>query len=250
MTGEVLITRTAPLAGVLARRLEKAGFKCHIEPMLEIVPRPIRDWSATIGVQGVLLTSANALTAARSEMPTAVRKLLVQLPVLAVGDATANAARDYGFSDVTAGQDGAQALIGMAKGKFDPARGDLLHLAGAHLAQDLAGDLRAAGFGVRRLTIYEARAPAALSPALLAKLRAHAIAGALFFSARTVAHFVSLMAAAGEGGGAAAMTAYCLSQRVADAAKPLPWRGIEVASRADEDAMMDLFLHHPPHEQD
>ncbi|MEE8274408.1 MAG: uroporphyrinogen-III synthase, partial [Alphaproteobacteria bacterium] len=89
----VLITRPREDAEALAEALAVRGVEALVEPLLEIVPLNPGDFDLA-GVQAALLTSANgarALAAATGSR---------DVPVLAVGEATAAAARAAGFAEV------------------------------------------------------------------------------------------------------------------------------------------------------
>ena len=80
---------------------------------------------------------------------------------------------------------------------LDPKRGALLHVAGSHVAGDLARRLAEAGFVYRRVVLYAARAAERFSPAVGDALGHGRLQGAIFFSPRTAVTFARL--AAGHG---------------------------------------------------
>ena len=227
----VLVTRAREDAEEVARRLSRRGVEPVLEPLLTIVPRA----GAAVeldGVQAIVVTSANgvrALAAATSQRA---------LPVLAVGDASARAARGAGFSAVTSAAGDVDALARLATERLDAAGGEVLHVAGSRVAGDLAGALAAAGLGYRRAVLYEARVARALSPRALRLLRDRAIDGALFFSPRAAATFVSLARQARLATACTEVTAFCLSPAVAAAAGSIAWRDVRVAERSDQEALL------------
>src|SRR5262245_18884914 len=93
----LLVTRPEPDNARTAAELRARGHEVMLAPLLRIEPVPDADlgngpWS------GVLITSANG---ARAIAAHKRRAALDALPVLAVGQASAAAARDAGISDVT-----------------------------------------------------------------------------------------------------------------------------------------------------
>ena len=98
------------------------------------------DADATYGA--VIVTSANAL---RAIAPHLAGSRLLKLPLFAVGEHTAAAARDAGFGEVIASKGDAGALrdlvLARAKSKQLKKASPMLYLAGADLARDLAGEL-------------------------------------------------------------------------------------------------------------
>lgn len=230
----LLLTRPREDAEPLAAELRRAGHEVLIEPMLEI--RPLPDARLDLGgVQAALLTSANG---ARALAAATARR---DLPVCAVGDATARAARSAGFADVASADGDVGALAALVRARLDPAAGRLLHVAGSAVAGDLSGALADAGFAVDRAVLYEARKAAALSPACRAALKDGRLDAALFFSPRSAAAFVRLADTAGLAGACRRLSALCLSRAVADAAGVVPWRGISVAIRPTQADLLDLL---------
>ena len=221
MTGpRVAITRALPEAERTAERLRARGAEAIVAPLLEIAPRAFDTNLA--GVQALLLTSANGVRAAA--LATRERGL----PLLTVGDATARAARDAGFTEVRSAGGDVRALSALANASLQPKAGMLLYLSGADVAADLVSWLHAAGFQATRRIVYEARVVAALPAAYSQPLDI-----IVFHSARAARAFARLGAP-----NAKTLTAACLSQAVADAAEQSArWARVVVASAPQEEAL-------------
>src|SRR5258708_30562751 len=160
---QVLITRPIEDAGPLAAALEARGVTPVSEPLLTI--GPMTDAAVALaGVQALLFTSANGV---RAFGRSATRR---DLTVLAVGDATAEAARAIGFSDVASAGGDVEDLAALAAARLDPQSGSLLHVAGGGVGGGLAGRLGAARLGVCRGAPFGARPAAALSLAAVTAL--------------------------------------------------------------------------------
>ena len=227
----VMITRPREDARPLAEALAARGVETLLEPLLEIVP--VADAGIDLaGVQAVLLTSANGARALAAA--TGAR----DVTVLAVGAATAAAAA--GFARVEAAGGDVAALADLAASVCDPAAGALVHVAGSHVAGDLAGRLTERGFTLRRETLYTAKRAEALSDAAAAALRQGALDAVLLFSPRTADSFVTLAARAGVTADLARVRALCLSAAVAEAAGTVAWRALDVAARPDQEALLAL----------
>lgn len=84
-----------------------------------------------------------------------------------VGDATADAAREAGFTAVSASGD-AQDLRALLIRERPP--GDLVYLRGRHVSHDLAADLKREGFKVESFIVYDQQ-EVALDPETLAAVR-------------------------------------------------------------------------------
>jgi uroporphyrinogen-III synthase len=115
----LIILRPEPGAGASAERARRMGLEVITLPLFEIRPLP---WTAPDpgGYSAILMTSANA---ARFVGPELAR--LRDLPVHAVGEATAEAARAADFHVASVGTGGTGGLS-LPQGKL------LLHLCGWH----------------------------------------------------------------------------------------------------------------------
>ena len=114
------ILRPKPGASATAEAARSLGLNPIVVPLFRIEPV---DWTAPdpSRFDALLITSANAVRWGEIELGR-----LRALPVHAVGEATAAAARQAGFTVQTVGRDGIDALLQ----KLPPGR--LLHLCGAH----------------------------------------------------------------------------------------------------------------------
>ncbi len=228
----LLLTRPAADAARLRQDLLRLGFTADCAPMLEIRPLPVADL-ALDGITGLLITSANGLRAL-----VAVTKRR-DLPVYAVGEASARAARQAGFQAVQAAGGDVQSLANLVRRQLAPAAGALLHAAGETLAGDLQAMLRQDGFEVRRETLYRAEMIKELPEDVAQSLARGAYQGVLFFSPRTAAGFATL--AQGRFAPEASMAAFCLSAAVAERVAGLPWRRLCIAAEPSEAALLAVL---------
>ncbi len=229
----VLVTRPEPGGEETAARLRALGLSPVLAPALVLEARPF----APPRAQAILITSRAAARALAAQSPP--------LPLLAVGEASASAAREAGFTDVTAAAGTAIDLARLAAERLDPRAGPLLLAVGEGYALDLAADLRARGFRVARRIAYRAVPALTLPEASRAALSEGGITSILFHSPRSAACAITLLQAAGHAATLAGMEAFAISQRVADAAAaaiaPLSFRAIHVAGRPSEDALLALL---------
>jgi uroporphyrinogen-III synthase len=229
----VLVTRPAEEALRTALALAEHGYDFLIDPLLEITPLP--DAAERLAQAGdavaLLFTSANGVRAYAAATPSR------DLPVYAVGRITSDAARAVGFARIeTAGGDSAL-LAGLVARVLRPESGALLHVAGEHVAGDLAGALAAKGFTVRTASLYTATAATALSQKTRDTLAQGGLGAVLFFSPRTARTFVSLVRTAGLEAYCRSTVAVCLSGTVAEAALGLEWRGVATAKKPGDDPL-------------
>lgn len=225
----ILVTRPAPDGAKQAEALRARGHEPVLAPLLDIkFEQPRLDLD---GVQALIVTSRNALRALATHPQS---KQLTPLPLFAVGEATAAAARDLGFAQVTTGPGKAAGLAERLRAELDPANGALLHLAGEDLAFDLASALPI--FELRQPVLYRAVPAAALPEEALRALKAGKVDAAILMSPRTAEIFGSLLRKedAMELG---SLICYCLSEAVAEAASPLGSRRRVAPTPQEEDIL-------------
>jgi uroporphyrinogen-III synthase len=223
----VLVTRPERQAEATAQRLAILGHRAYVAPVLEIAP------TAAPMPQGafdlLLATSASAFTWAR--LPAHI----LQLPLACVGQKTADAGRDLGFSIFCIAPD-SHALVNKLAGE-NKAK-STLYLAGRDRKADLEELLREKGWRVAVCETYEARAVSAWPNHIRAALERREIEAVLHYSPRSAALALRLMGREA----AKSLFHFCLSADVASACKDwAPPAGIVASSHPDEDALMTLL---------
>lgn len=195
---------------------------------LAIIGRPLFDvvplaWDAPVpdAYDGLLIGSANAFRHGGKALES-----LTNLPVYAVGQATAQAAREAGFTVAQTGSGGLQQLVDRLA---PPLR--LLRLAGAeHVPLNVSNNVL---IDVRN--IYDVR-PVALSGSDEVSLRA-AKPLVLLHSAAAARHFAQECARRGLDKARIALA--CIGPRVAEAAGE-GWRDVQSAPQPDDAALLAL----------
>ena len=136
----LVIVRPEPGASETARAAEKLGLRPVVMPLFKVEPV---EWRAPDPAEfdALLLTSANAVRHGGAELPR-----IQSLPANCVGEATAAAARDAGFSIATVGSDGVDALLALV-----PPDLRLLHLCGTDRREP-----DAPGRTIRAIPVYRA----------------------------------------------------------------------------------------------
>lgn len=232
MRNIVLVTRPEPMASETAAKVAVLGFVPIIAPMLEI--RPVRaNLPPPATIQAVLVTSAVAI----GPIPAAYHAT----PLLAVGDATADAAREAGFTTVHSAGADAQAMAAHAVKLFSPEKGPLLLAARDGLGEPLELDLADKGFRVLRHAVYAIAAPTTLPVIAGTTLQGDDLLAALFFSADTARAFVRLVEGAGLGERVKQVDAVAIGKPAAVALERLPWRVVKIAAHPTQDEMLALL---------
>lgn len=231
----VLVTRPQPAADEFAEKLRRDGYQAHIAPMMEYV-----GVKADLGVmsecQALVFTSAQAvqLFAAQS----AVR----DRPALAVGDATADTARQLGFLFVYSAKGNSVDVANLIRNEA-PKMGlkKVLHLCSADTPDDIGPAVAGLGIEVVRRPIYKAELVSGIPEAAVSAIRDGKVDTVLLFSARTAENFVRLLVKEGLRDSSAKMEAICISDTVAGALRGLPWRAIRVAKKPKMESVLEVL---------
>jgi uroporphyrinogen-III synthase len=220
----VWVTRTEPGASVTAARLTAMGFAPISAPLLEVHPLAPPPGSEPTA-DALVFTSANGVRAFARWWD--VR----DLPVFAVGRATADAALAEGFGCVRSA-DGDVAALAATLTEVGTS-GRLLHPCGRERAGDLAGALAAEGVGLETMPVYETRAASVLPEAVAAALQDGALHAVLVHSpkaARTLAGLLKGRAAID----ISQVWVIGLSEACAAPLRVLPFRALSVAAAPTE----------------
>ena len=228
----VLITRPEPGATATSRLVHALGWDAVVAPMLALQPRPSRlpDFA---GIQSVLVTSASALPSLPADYH--------RVPLFAVGDATAGAARQRGFAMVSSASADAAALARLVAQSCRPDVGPLLLASGVGQGAALTEALRASGFRVHRRAVYEARPLTRLPAVAQRALDAGTLRAALFFSPATARAFARAVSLEGSCNRLETVEALVISGTTKAAISPLPWRRIRVASHPNQEELLALL---------
>jgi uroporphyrinogen-III synthase len=227
----VVVTRPQDDGERTAAALRARGHKVLVAPLLQIEPvqavlRP--NWG------GVIITSANAVNAIAAHP---AREALARLRLFAVGERSAEAARQIGFADVVAAGGSVRDLVRLLSARRADAEAPLLYLAGEDRASDLVAELAAHGIAAEMAVVYRAAA-APFPPALIAALKEGEVDAVLHFSRRSAESYLAGASRAGITAQALGVRHVCLSLPIA---APLTAAGaakVAVAPRPDEAALI------------
>jgi uroporphyrinogen-III synthase len=201
-----------------------------LAPVMAVRTRPLKPPGRP---QAVVVTSGNAIAA----LPASLHSV----PLLAVGDATAERATAAGFQDVhSAGRDAA-ALAQLACRMCKQAGGPLLLASGERQGLALAAELRTYGFRVERRVAYATRAAEALPAEARAALASGTIRAALFFSPQSARVFVTILQRDMPASSVRGIEALTISHTTEAALKALPWLRVRVASHPNQEELLKLL---------
>jgi uroporphyrinogen-III synthase len=220
------------MASQTAARVAALGLSSVIAPMLEIRSLPV-SLPDPGSIQAVLVTSAAAVPG----IPESHKKV----PLLAVGDMTAERAKQAGFTTVHSAGADARVLADLAARLLQPNAGPLLLAIREGLGEPLELDLYDRGFTVLRYAVYAVAPVSTLPEAARAALQDGSIRAAMFFSADTARAFVRLVEVAGLAGSLAEVEALAIGEPTEVALRRLPWRSIKTAAHPTQDEMLALL---------
>ena len=237
----VLVTRPHPDGEATAASLRARGFAALSAPMLRFEPLPFHD-DEDVQYGAVVATSANALRGIEAQLAGTA---LLKLPLFAVGEHTAAAARQAGFTNVMTASGDAGTLRDLVaesvKSKMLKKASPLLYLAGADLARDLAGELGEKGFSVVTQTTYKMVPAKHLPREVCDAFVAGEIEAVLHYSRRSARAFLE---AARDGGveiSALALPQCCISAAVASIVREAGAGQVAVAASPDENALFEAL---------
>ena len=231
----VVVTRPQADSERTATALEALGHEVLVAPLMRVEPIAVDlagTWSA------IVITSANALPA----IP-ATADGVKTLPVFAVGDRSAEAARRAGFAEVSSANGDIKDLVRLVAARAVGAKAPLLYLAGEDRSGDLVAQLAAHGIDAEMKVVYRTVAEV-FPPVLAAALESGDVDAVLHFSRRSAELFVEGARLSGVAGPAEDVRHLCLSSQVAE---PLAGASrIAVAARPEEAALVALLRAPPP----
>lgn len=158
--------------------------------------------------------------------------------VLAVGTATADAAREAGFGTITPAAGNATALTKQAKQLFDRKKGPLLYVRGNEISSDIAQILAGDGLIVENFILYQSSMASALPKEAIDAMFVGEIGYVMLYSARTAETLVNLIKQHRMGSACPQIIAICMSQQIAEAARGVQWKSVRVSTAATEEAMI------------
>jgi uroporphyrinogen-III synthase len=230
----LVVTRPQTDGERTATALRARGHAVLVAPLMRVEP-VTADLSGTWGA--VIVTSANAPGAIAGNLAC---KALLKLPVFAVGQRSADAARQAGFADVTSAGGDVRDLVQLIAERHADAAAPLLYLAGEDRAADLVAELVVHGVAAEMRIVYLA-ATAPFPPALTVALEAGDVDAVLHFSRRSAENYIAGARQAGIIEQALAVRHLCLARPIAEPLSGAGAASIAVAKRPDEAALIELL---------
>lgn len=234
----LLVTRPHPAAEATARRLQALGHQPLLLPLAQAEHFPGTALAALAKPHAAIaLTSAEAVRVL-AELGANLDAYKAK-SCFCVGEATARAARDLGFTAVQAAEGTGKSLAVLIAATPSAHRAPLLYLAGSPRSEGFEATLRQLQIDHVTVECYRMQ-PVAHPPGLLAKLTSDGMLDAvLLYSHDTARRFAALLVEAGLDPAAFSPRYLCLSAAVAAA---LPEGApVEIAARPDEESLLSLL---------
>ena len=232
MAPPVLVTRPEPGASATAARLRALGFAPQVSPLLTIGPLATA-WPPPEALCAIVVASQHAVP----RLPASH----YGVPLFAVGDATAEVARQCGFAQVISAEGDAAALAGLVGRSLAPGRQPVLLAAGQGQGHHLGQLLAELGFAVERREPYVALATGSLPEAARTMIGGDRPGWVLLFSRETALCLSRLIQETDLLAGFTKLDLAAISRPVADAVRHLPWRSIHVAMTPTETSVLALL---------
>ena len=227
--GKIWITRPTEDSSHLFKTLTDKGYDAFVEPLLDITFNEVK--IDTKNCQAIVFTSANGVRA------YIYNKGTTDLPVYAVGDATAREAKKAGFKIIHISQGDVVFLSETIKEHAKPEEGALYHGAGSVIAKDLSALLSAHKYAVKRQALYEAVPTVAISRTVCTYLKNGSISGILLMSPRTADIFVRTMRAQKLDNHLEGVIMFALSDAVADKLRSLNCKVVVASDPTQSDVI-------------
>ena len=230
----VLVTRPDEEGLALANQLKTVGKKILLEPMLIVENLPVKDLSYD-KTQAYVITSANSIKALLNLRPD------LEIPLFAVGNASAIAARKSGFKTVYSADGDADDLAKLVDDVLNPSEGDLLYISGKTQSGNLFKKLSSLGFGCREVFVYETIPRKSLSPETVAAIKNDQVDTILLYSSKTAEVLIKLVRKSRLVRQCKKITIICLSKGIANVAKSLNWYNVLVSDKPTQEGMLGLL---------
>ncbi len=230
MAKMTLIIRPQPDADRDVALLMRYGVPALASPSLRSMCQP-HELPRSVNFSGIIFTSRNAVEAmTKFAKVNADTSMWARLPVFAVGSATAAAARDGGFVNITRGTGGGAGLLrpischfAEKTGKHDGNKSSNRNLplfwpSAVEISFDMVAALAKHGISVQRLPVYRMIANDALDSTTIDKIAQGAVAAVVAMSSRSIEIFRRNLDAAGKASSLAGMVLIAGSSAIVAAA--------------------------------
>lgn len=228
----ILLTR--PLYDSLHTKsiLQKYGHKVYIEPLFTI--KYVYSSFSLNEFDVVISTSKNSI---KSLYYTSKEQ---DFPLITVGNATMEAAKELGFTNVIAADNNVESLISLIKTHYSTAV-KFLYIRGQKVSCNLKKILSIENFDVREIILYKTIAKKHLTNRCRKLFLDKIINSVIFFSTQTAKVFCSLVNKSGLSHLMSNVSAYSMSKNIADNLKQIRWKRIITSHLPTQESLIDAI---------
>jgi len=227
----LMITRPIAEAEPTGAKLEAMGHRVIYAPMLKVDPV---SFEIPDEKRSLIITSKNGARFGLANIGDKSRS------IFAVGEQTAQVARDMGFSNITVGPGTARQLVPLLLECGVTYKRPYAHMCGNDVSYDIAGVLKNDGIDAVNTVTYQTIANRSFSPSVEEAMQSGEIDGVLFYSPRTATIFEEVVSETGHHDWLPKLDAYCLSTRVREQLLG-PWRSKNYALMPTEKSLLGMF---------
>jgi uroporphyrinogen-III synthase len=232
----ILVMRPVPDNEKTAAALRAIGYDVLLSPSLRFEALPLYDDHGT-DYDAVIVTSANAL---RGIEDNAILARLRGLTLFAVGDASAEISRQFGFEKVLSASGDGGALRELVTKKLRKG-GTVCYLAGADLGRDLTTELGERGYTVVTHTTYRMIPIPHFTDSVKDALTTGGVDAVVHYSRRSAKNFVEAVQTEGIEVTALSLPQCCISGSVAAVLREAGASQVLVAQSPDEPAIFEAL---------
>jgi uroporphyrinogen-III synthase/cytoskeletal protein RodZ len=229
----IWVTRPEPQASALTSALRHAGMSAIAAPIMEITP--IEDWQPPAETpDGLCITSQHAVSALE-KLPAAWK----DVPVYVAGERSATLVQQAGWKAHSADPAGALPLLERIE-KEQPAGAHILYLSGDVLRWDIPSMLRDKQLRCTRIEVYRSTAIDTMPEAIQHAIGEGRLAAFTCYSPRSVEIAAGLLRGLEQTHLFNQITALCISNDIAAAARKAGFHHIAISNNTSETAMVQL----------
>ena len=216
---KLLLTRPYEDSLSLATKLEALNVKTLISPVLTL--QYFQDIVFPHNYFTAIVTSRHAIRA------LALNTMERSMPIIAVGDATAEMAEKLGFYRVFHGENSAKSLINFILEKV-PTSQPLIYAHGKTIKYYLHDILEEEGYSIQNIVVYDAVGRTEMAPDIIEALKTNQLTHVAFFSERSVQIFLQQLQHHKIEGVAQHLETIAFSQDIAQQLFGSRWKGVHV----------------------
>ena len=236
----VLVTQPQPFADEFAEKLRGEGFYVYLAPMTEYIeltanPEDIASY------QALIFTNAQAVRIFSEQ--SSVRNI----PVLAMGEKTAEIAKKVGFTTVYSSKGDNRDIENLIESVASAlALKKILYLCDEEMIKNISLDVAGLGVEVVKMPVYKTHFPESLSEEVIQALQRGAVDSVTIFSVQIAENLVKILRQKNLRGISKKIEVICINRYVASGLKGISWKKIRVARHPAIEEVIEILKGQEP----